>query len=119
MSLWSCICFSSAGDINRERFSVTLALIFAAPAGFPAIMIFTGAEFPVSQLPRVGQVISRVLPLTRSIEAMNLLFSKDTRGFAVLLLGELAMAVIYVIDAVSVLKYADGACRKAGKYDLF
>lgn len=82
-------------------------------------MIFTGAEFPVSQLPRVGQVISRVLPLTRSIEAMNLLFSKDTRGFAVLLLGELAMAVIYVIDAVSVLKYADGACRKAGKYDLF
>lgn len=39
MSLWSCICFSSAGDINRERFSGTLALIFAAPAGFPAIVL--------------------------------------------------------------------------------
>lgn len=39
MSLWSCICFSSAGDINRERFSGTLVLIFAAPAGFPAIII--------------------------------------------------------------------------------
>ena len=39
MSLWSCICFSSAGDINRERFSGTLALIFAAPAGFPAIIL--------------------------------------------------------------------------------
>lgn len=38
MSLWSCICFSSAGDINRERFSGTLALIFAAPAGFSAII---------------------------------------------------------------------------------
>lgn len=39
MSLWSCICFSSAGDINRERFSGTLTLIFAAPAGFPRIIM--------------------------------------------------------------------------------
>lgn len=39
MGLWSCICFSSAGDINRERHSGTLALIFAAPASFPAIIL--------------------------------------------------------------------------------
>ncbi|MGN0334985.1 MAG: ABC transporter permease [Lachnospiraceae bacterium] len=38
MAVWGCICFSSAGDINRERYSGTLALIFAAPAGFPAII---------------------------------------------------------------------------------
>ena len=38
MAIWSCICFSSAGDINRERYSGTLALIFASPAGFPAII---------------------------------------------------------------------------------
>lgn len=39
MGLWSCICFSSAGDINRERYGGTLALIFAAPASFPSIII--------------------------------------------------------------------------------
>lgn len=39
MALWGCICFSSAGDIDRERFSGTLALIFAAPAGFQAIVL--------------------------------------------------------------------------------
>lgn len=39
MAVWGCICFSSAGDINRERYSGTLALIFAAPAGFPAIIL--------------------------------------------------------------------------------
>lgn len=83
------------------------------------LMIFTGAEFPVSQLPVVGQVFSRVLPLTRSLEAMNLLFSDDTRGFCALLLGELAMAAIYAVSSVSVLKYADRACRKADKSDLF
>ena len=38
MAIWSCICFSSAGDIDRERYSGTLALIFAAPAGFAAII---------------------------------------------------------------------------------
>lgn len=83
------------------------------------LMIFTGAEFPVSQLPKVGQVISRVLPLTRSIDAMNLLFSNNTKGFWGLLLGELTIAAVYVIAAVSVLKYADRACRNAGKFDLY
>ena len=39
---WPCgapSAFSSAGDINRERYSGTLALLFAAPAGFPAIVL--------------------------------------------------------------------------------
>lgn len=39
MAVWGCICFSSAGDINRERYSGTLSLIFAAPAGFPSIIL--------------------------------------------------------------------------------
>lgn len=39
MALWGCICFSSAGDINRERYSGTLALIFTAPASFPYITL--------------------------------------------------------------------------------
>ncbi len=39
MAIWGCICFSSAGDIERERYSGTLALIFAAPATFPAIIL--------------------------------------------------------------------------------
>ena len=39
MSVWGCICFSSAGDIDRERYIGTLRVIFAAPAGFPAIIL--------------------------------------------------------------------------------
>ncbi|MDD4111768.1 MAG: ABC transporter permease [Herbinix sp.] len=38
MSLWGCICFSSAGDINRERYSNTLSLIFISPSSFQAIL---------------------------------------------------------------------------------
>lgn len=39
MGIWGCICFSSAGDINRERYSGTLSLIFASPAGFSKIIL--------------------------------------------------------------------------------
>ena len=38
MAIWSCICFSSAGDINRERWFGTLSMIFVAPAGFQLII---------------------------------------------------------------------------------
>lgn len=38
MGIWSCICFSSVGDINRERYSGTLALIYVAPGGFGKII---------------------------------------------------------------------------------
>lgn len=83
------------------------------------LMIFTGAQFPVSQLPLVGQIISRLLPLTRSIEAVNLLFGGDSSRFPALLLGELGMAAVYTACAVGVLKYAERACRRGGKFDLF
>lgn len=39
MGLWSCICFSSAGDINRERFSGTLSLIYVTPTSFSVILL--------------------------------------------------------------------------------
>lgn len=39
MGIWSCICFSSAGDINRERWSGTLSIIYTTPADFRFIII--------------------------------------------------------------------------------
>lgn len=40
------------------------------------LMIFCGAEFPIAQLPAWAQVFSKLLPLTRSIEAASMLFGK-------------------------------------------
>ncbi len=39
MGIWSCICFSSIGDINRERHSGTLPFIYVAPGGFGIIIM--------------------------------------------------------------------------------
>jgi ABC-2 type transport system permease protein len=38
LSLWSTICFSSVGDINRERFMGTLEVISCAPTKFEIII---------------------------------------------------------------------------------
>ncbi|MCL2221916.1 MAG: ABC transporter permease [Oscillospiraceae bacterium] len=38
-NLWNCIAFSSAGDINRERYNNTLSIIFSAPADFRLILL--------------------------------------------------------------------------------
>ncbi|WP_066502269.1 ABC transporter permease [Abyssisolibacter fermentans] len=39
MSLWSSICFSSAGDIERERYMGTLEIITSVPSDFRIIML--------------------------------------------------------------------------------
>jgi ABC-2 type transport system permease protein len=39
LSLWSCICFSSAGDIERERYMGTLEVIYSTPTNFKLIML--------------------------------------------------------------------------------
>lgn len=38
-NLWGAIAFSSAGDINRERYSKTLSIIFSVPADFKQIWL--------------------------------------------------------------------------------
>lgn len=38
ISFWSTICFSSAGDIERERFMGTLENLFASPIGLKTVM---------------------------------------------------------------------------------
>lgn len=39
LSLWSCIVFSSAGDIDRERWMGTLSFLYAAPTSFVKVII--------------------------------------------------------------------------------
>ncbi len=39
MAIWGCICFSSAGDINRERSMGTLRIIFVAPVRFSTVLL--------------------------------------------------------------------------------
>lgn len=95
MGLWGCICFSSAGDINRERFSGTLALIFAAPARFPSIILGK----------IIGNTIMSLLTLVISLTTAVVLFRVPLRlespfyFFIALLAAIIAFVVISSVIA--------------------
>ncbi|MCL2342739.1 MAG: ABC transporter permease [Firmicutes bacterium] len=84
------------------------------------LMIFCGANFPIAQLPVWGQIISRGLPLTRGIQAANLLFTRfELRDFLSLIVGEVAVGAAYFLAAFTVIKFAERAAIKRASFEMF
>lgn len=83
------------------------------------LMIFTGTEFPVAQLPLAGRVVSQLMPLTKANAAMQLLFAPETGRFWPLVLGELATGASYALLAWALFGFAERCARRNGKFDLF
>ena len=86
------------------------------------LLIFTGAEFPVSYLPKFGQFISHILPLTRSIEGVNDLITNVNNvdsHFYILILGEMIVGIVYGCLSVILIKYTEKQSRINGNYDFY
>ncbi len=84
------------------------------------LLLFTGSNFPVEQLPKAGQVISYLLPLTRSIEAAKgAMAGMSLPEFGELLLGEFLVGSVYVLLAVFVVKKAEQIAIQKGTMELF
>lgn len=107
MGIWGCICFSSAGDINRERFSGTLPLIFAAPASFR--LIIYGKI--------IGNTIVSLVTFAVSILTSALLFKVPVRiASPVFFLLSLIASVISFIAISSVIACLLTLSRKTELY---
>ncbi len=83
------------------------------------MMIFTGAEFPVSQLPLAGRIFSQFMPLTKAIAAMNSLFKPGQGDFVPLLLAELMTGAVYALLARALFGFAERSARRNGRFDMF
>ena len=83
------------------------------------LILFTGAQFPVSQLPAAGKFLSKCLPLTRTIKVMDILFMQTGGNAAELLWGEVLLAVIYLILAWILFRIVERICRVDGKLEVF
>lgn len=83
------------------------------------LMLFTGAEFPVSQLPLAGRIFSQFMPLTKAIAAMNSLFKPGQGDFVPLLLAELATGAVYALLARALFGFAERSARRNGRFDMF
>lgn len=79
------------------------------------LMIFCGANFPIAQLPRAAQFISRLIPLTRSIQAANMLFEGvNVPALVKLLAGEALLGAAYCVAAFLIIRVVERiAIRKA------
>lgn len=84
------------------------------------LLILTGAEFPVSQLPAGCQFISQALPLTRSIEAARLLFAGGAAEEMIrLMLGEMLLAAVYFVLGAGMLRIVERLAVKNATLEVF
>jgi ABC-2 type transport system permease protein len=83
------------------------------------LMIFTGAEFPIKQLPMAGQVIAQMMPLTKAIAAMNKLYEGNKKDFAVLIMAEIFTGAVYALLTYVVFEFAEKSAQRNGKFDMF
>lgn len=84
------------------------------------LLIFTGSNFPVSQLPFWGKIISQLLPLSRSIEAVKLLLSNDVNHkLFEYLIGEFFVCICYFILAAAMVYFSERMAMKRGTIELF
>jgi ABC-2 type transport system permease protein len=93
MSLWSSIVYSSASDINRERFYGTLEIIFVAPVSFSIVLI--GKIIANTLLGLLSMVISYVY-------LISLFGVKIVWYHPFLFLG----SILFVIIALSVFSFS-------------
>lgn len=80
---------------------------------FGLLLVFTGANVPVEELPSWMQAVSNGLPFTHGIEAARRLADGDTLGDVAGLLGtELLIGTMYAIVGYSFIRFAERLSRR-------
>ncbi|WP_142967707.1 ABC transporter permease [Enterococcus casseliflavus] len=83
------------------------------------LLIFTGANFPLSSLPKIFQAVPNYLPLTRSIAAAQSIFTTSlNREFFYLLKEEFFLGFVYLVLAVIVLAIIEKLAIKHGSLEI-
>ena len=84
------------------------------------LIIFSGANFPVAQLPVFAQWIANVFPLYRSVAAANMAMGGGfSSEFASLLLGEAALGLAFFLSAFVLIKIIERVSIKKATLDMF
>lgn len=67
-----------------------------------------------------ARLFSKVLPLTRSIEAANMLFDKiDSGRLTWLLIGEMGLGIVYCIIGTIIVKLVEKSAIKKAALEVF
>jgi ABC-2 type transport system permease protein len=84
------------------------------------LLIFSGANVQLDQMPAWVQFISSSLPLTRGISAARLLVQGASLGNVVpLLLGELGIGIVYGILGYLLFAVFEVVAKRRGTLEVF
>lgn len=84
------------------------------------LMLFTGALFPISNLPNFLQFLPNLIPLTRGIEAArNVVSGAGISDIYLLLLGELIIGLAYFIIGYLLMIVMERLSRQNGAIDFY
>lgn len=82
------------------------------------LLFLSGANIPLSDLPGWLAVLGRVLPLTRSIEAARLLAAGSDFTVALpLLIGDLAVGLVYALAGYALFRWIEIQARRSGRLE--
>ncbi|MCL2717462.1 MAG: ABC transporter permease [Lachnospiraceae bacterium] len=84
------------------------------------IIIFSGANFPVSQLPAFAQWIAHIFPLFRSVQAANMSFGGEFSSlFGQLLIGEAILGLVFYVMSFILIKIIERIAIKRATLEIF
>ena len=84
------------------------------------LIIFSGANFPVSQLPVFAQWIAHAFPLYRSVAAANMAMGGSySAEFGRLLLGEIMLGIVFILAAFALIKVIERISVRKATLDMF
>ncbi len=99
---------------------ITVNVMFVNNFVYFLLLIFSGANVPINQLPAWMQAISYVLPLTRGIAAGRLLVSgANLASVAPLLWGELGIGLIYGFLGYLLFTAFEVEAKRRGTLEIF
>jgi ABC-2 type transport system permease protein len=98
---------------------ITVNVMFVNNFVYFLLLIFSGANIPLQQLPTWMQAISSALPLTRGIAAGRLLVNGGSLpSVASLLLGELGIGLAYTFVGYLLFSAFEVAARRRGTLEM-
>jgi ABC-2 type transport system permease protein len=84
------------------------------------ILILSGANFPITQLPIFVQYTAKIFPLHRAVAAANMSFGNfEYSKYVQLIIGEMALGICFYLIAFVMLKIMEKVAIKKASLEMF
>lgn len=85
---------------------------------FYGLIVVTGANFPLADLPAPLALVGRSVPMTHGLEAVRRSVAGEPRGVASLLWTELLIGAAYALAGILLFRLAERHARRSGSLEL-